>query len=180
MQYTYDITPEDFVALNMYFVAHDPVIQKSTRKLRMGGTMLVFFGGLIFMLAIDMFTPLAVVVYAVAAGLVYWILPKRINLNVKRNVQRTLKTASSKSICGPKTFTVEEKTCTLTGEEENSTYEYGAFSKVIDDTDDVYLFLDDVSALIIPHSAFESEAARAGFVSDISTKIEAAKAENTP
>ena len=56
MQYTYDITPEDFVALNLYFYEHDPVIQKSTQKLRMGGTMLVFFGGLVLMLALDSFT----------------------------------------------------------------------------------------------------------------------------
>ena len=180
MQYTYDIAPEDFVALNMYFVEHDPVIQKSTQKLRMGGTMLVFFGGLIFMLAINMFTPLAVVVYTIAAGLVYYILPKRIQRNVRKNVERTLKTASSKSICGPKTFTMDEKSCTLTGEEENSTYGYDAFSKVIDDKADVYLFLDDVSALILPHSAFADDGARQAFITDISAKIEAAKAEKTP
>lgn len=180
MQYTYDIAPEDFVALNMYFVEHDPVIQKSTKRLRTGGTMLVFFGGLIFMLAINMFSPLAVVVYAIAAGIVYFILPKRIQHNVKKNVERTLKTASSKSICGPKTFTLDEKTCTLAGEEENSTYGYEAFSKVVDDKEDVYLFLDDVSALILPHSAFADDGARQAFLTGISAKIEAAKAEKTP
>ena len=180
MQYTYDITPEDFVALNLYFYEHDPVIQKSTQKLRMGGTMLVFFGGLVLMLALDSFTPLAVVVYGIAAALVYKFLPKRIVHNVRKNVDRTLKTASSKSICGQKTFTMDEKTCTLVGEEEHSSYEYSAISKIVDDKEDIYLFLDDVSALIIPHRAFADGQARADFVTGISAKIEAAKAEKNP
>lgn len=180
MQYTYDIVPEDFVALNIYFAENDPVVKKSFQKLRVGATTLVFFGGLIFMLALNMFTPFAVVVYGIAAGLVYKFLPKQLNRNMRKNVERTLKAASSKAICGPKTFTMEEKTCSLVGEEEHSTYEYGAFSKVVEDKAHVYLFLDDVSALILPFRAFADEAARSAFLSGISAKIEAAKAAKTP
>ncbi len=180
MQYTYDITPADFIALNLYFVEHDPVIRRSSQKLRWVGTMLVFFGGLLLMLALGSLSPFAVVVYAAAAVLVYLLLPKRISHNVRKNVERTLKTASSKSICGQKTFTMGEDRCTLTGEEENSSYEYGAFSKVVEDREEIYLFLDDVSALIIPHRAFADEAGRQAFLTGISAKIEAAKAEKTP
>lgn len=180
IQYTYDIVPDDFVALNVYFAENDPVMKKSFQKLRMGATMFVFFGGLIFMLALNMFTPLAVVVYGVVAALVYIFLPKRFYHSMKKNVERTIRSASSKSICGPKTFTMDEKTCSLVGEEENSTYEYSAFSRIEVDREHIYLFLDDVSALILPFRAFADETARGGFLSGISAKIEAAKAEKTP
>ncbi len=179
-QYTYDIVPDDFLALNIYFAENDPVVKKSIQKLRTGSTMLVFFGGLIFMLALNMFTPLAVVVYGVAAALVYKFMPKMLYRNMRKNVERSLKSASSKSICGEKTFTMDEKTCTLVGEEEHSTYEYTAFSKVVEDKQHCYLFLDDVSALIVPFRAFADEAGRSAFLAGISAKIEAAKAEKTP
>lgn len=179
-QYSYDIVPDDFLALNIHFTETDPVVKKSVQKLRMGATMLVFFGGLIFMLALNMFTPLAIVVYGIAAALVYKFLPVQLRRNMRKNVERTLKSASSKSICGPKTFTMEEKTCSLVGEEENSTYEYSAFSKIEQDEGHIYLFLDDVSALILPDRAFADAQARSDFLSGISAKIEAAKAEKKP
>lgn len=77
MQYTYNIEPADFVALNIHFAANDPVIQKSFKKLRTGATMFVFFGGLILMLTLNMFTPVAVAVYGALAIMVYWGLPDR-------------------------------------------------------------------------------------------------------
>ena len=177
MQYTYHITPEDFIALNIYFAENDPVVKKSFQKLRMGATMLVFFGGLIFMLALNLFTPLAVVVYGIAAALVYVFLPRRFYHSMRKNGERTTRNASSKPICGEKTFVMDEKTCSLIGEEENSSYEYSAFSKVIPDKEDIYLFLDDVSALIIPNRAFADDQARENFLTGISAKIEAAKTE---
>ena len=55
MQYTYHITPEDFIALNIYFAENDPVVKKSFQKLRMGATMLVLFWGLVFMVGLELF-----------------------------------------------------------------------------------------------------------------------------
>lgn len=179
MQYTYNIEPADFVALNIHFAANDPVIQKSFKKLRTGATMFVFFGGLILMLTLNMFTPVAVAVYGALAIMVYWGLPRVFKSNMKKNVERTLRSAANKSICGEKTFTMDEDTCNLKGENEDTSYPYSAFSRVVEDVNHYYLFLDDVSALIIPFRAFENGQERQAFITAIREKIDAAKAENS-
>lgn len=178
MQYQYEITPDDFVAFNVYFAETDPVIRKTQQKLRRGTTMLVFFGGLIFMLALDHFTPVAVILYGALAAFWFWLYPRWVHRNLKKNVDRTIKSASNKSICGSKTFTMDETSCTLTGENENSTYEYSAFQKTVDDGGHIYLFLDDISALIIPARAFPSDDAKAAFLADFTARMQRAKSAN--
>ena len=65
MELQYEIQEQDFIDYNMYFIDHDPLIQKTMRKLSIMMAGLVLVGGMALMYVFDALSVLSVVVYLV-------------------------------------------------------------------------------------------------------------------
>lgn len=178
MKLNYEITPADFVAFNIYFAEHDPVLSKQTAKLRVTASMMVVGFGLLLMFITGGLRPVSVAVYVVLAALTYLLFPRYYRYLLKRNVDRTLRAAANRAVCGPKTLTLDDENVSLTGENESSVYPYSGFHKLCEDEGHYYLFLDDVSALILPFTAFADEAAKQAFYAFFTEKTQIGAGEN--
>ncbi len=177
MELQYEIKEQDFIDYNMYFIDHDPLIQKTMRKLSMIMAGLVLVGGLALMYMFDAISALSIVVYLALAGVCFLIGPAWFKRSARKNVRRTIQRAVNKHICGAKTMRLTEEGVQLVGESEDSLHPYHAFKRVLPVQNQVYLYLDDLSALIVPNTAFSGDAEKQEFISKLEAHIAKAKVE---
>lgn len=175
MELNYTIQEQDFIDYNMYFIEHDVLTQKTIRRMQLLLAGLVLVGGLALMYCFDSLNTLSVIVYAVFAVGAYFYAPWAFRQRAKKNVKLTIKRAMNKHICGAKTLTADADGVSLTGEGEESRYTYDAFKRVTAAPNQVYLYLDDLSALIVPNSAFFDQAQKEQFIRMVETRITDAK-----
>ncbi len=178
MELQYEIKEQDFIDYNLYFIEHDVLMQKTIRKLSFVMAGLVLLGGMGLMYAFKSLTILSVVVYAVLAVACFFLVPAWMKRTARKNVRRTIQRAVNKHICGTKTLRLLDNGVQMVGESEDSLHPYQAFKRVVCAKDQVYLYLDDLSALIVPNRAFTDEAAKQAFVRILEERMEQAKAEH--
>lgn len=154
MELNYEITEKDFVDYNMYFIDHDPLTQKSIRNMSIMLAGLVIVGGTGLMYLVGALSPVSIAVYLVLAIACFFAGPALFKRKARKNVHLTIKRAANKHICGPKTLRLTDKGVQLVGESEDTLHPYEAFKRVTAAQNQVYLYLDDLSALIVPNSAF--------------------------
>ena len=175
MELHYEITEQDFVDYNLYFIAHDAMTQKTIRRMSTLTAVLVLVGGTALMYLLDTLSPVSVGMYVVLAAVCFFGCPAWFTHKARKNVHRTIERASNRHICGPKTLRLTDTGVQLVGESEDSSYPYAAFQRVITAEKQVYLYLDDLSALIVPRRAFPDEEARRTFVRMLEGRITEAK-----
>ena len=175
MELHYEITEQDFVDYNLYFIAHDAMTQKTIRRMSTLTAVLVLVGGTALMYLLDTLSPVSVGMYVVLAAVCFFGCPVWFTHKARKNVHRTIERASNRHICGPKTLRLTDTGVQLVGESEDSSYPYAAFQRVITAEKQVYLYLDDLSALIVPQRAFPDEEARRTFVRMLEGRITEAK-----
>ncbi len=178
MELQYEIKEQDFIDYNMYFINHDVLMQKTMRKLSIVMAGLVLLGGMGLMYVFDSLTTLSIVVYAVVAASCFFLAPAWFKHAARKNVKRTIQRAVNKHICGAKTLRLLDNGVQMVGESEDSLHPYQAFKRVVCAQNQVYLYLDDLSALIVPNTAFAGDAAKQEFVSTLEARIAKAKGEN--
>lgn len=175
MELHYEITEQDFIDYNLYFIAHDAMTQKTIRRMSTLTAVLVLVGGTALMYLLDTLSPVSVSMYVVLAAVCFFGCPVWFTHKARKNVHRTIERASNRHICGPKTLRLTDTGVQLVGESEDSSYPYAAFQRVITAEKQVYLYLDDLSALIVPRRAFPDEEARRTFVRMLEGRITEAK-----
>lgn len=175
MELHYEITEQDFIDYNLYFIAHDAMTQKTIRRMSTLTAVLVLVGGTALMYLLDTLSPVSVGMYVVLAAVCFFGCPVWFTHKARKNVHRTIERASNRHICGPKTLRLTDTGVQLVGESEDSSYPYAAFQRVITAEKQVYLYLDDLSALIVPQRAFPDEEARRTFVRMLEGRITEAK-----
>lgn len=175
MELNFEITEKDFVDYNMYFIAHDALTQKTMRKMSWMMAGLVVVGGTGLMYLVDSLTPVSVAVYLALAVACFFGTPVMFKRKARKNVHLTIQRASNKHICGPKTLTLTDEGIRLVGESEDSLHPYTAFKRVTAAQDQVYLYLDDISALIVPNRAFADPADKENFIHTLEARIAEAK-----
>lgn len=177
MELQYEIQEQDFIDYNMYFIDHDPLIQKTMRKLSIMMAGLVLVGGMALMYVFDALSVLSIVVYLALAGACFFIGPAWFKRSARKNVRRTIQRAVNKHICGTKTLRLLENGVQLVGESEDTLHPYEAFKRVVAAQNQVYLYLDDLSALIVPNTAFLGDDHKQEFITKLETEMEKAKAQ---
>ena len=175
MELHYEITEQDFIDYNLYFIAHDAMTQKTIRRMSTLTAVLVLVGGTALMYLLDTLSPVSVGMYVVLAAVCFFGCPAWFTHKARKNVHRTIERASNRHICGPKTLRLTDTGVQLVGESEDSSYPYAAFQRVITAEKRVYLYLYDLSALIVPRRAFPDEEARRTFVRMLEGRINEAK-----
>lgn len=174
MELNYEITEQDFVDYNMYFIDHDLLTQKTLRRMRLIMAGLVIAGGALLMYLLDTLNAVSTLVYVALAAVVYWYAPRGFKNKARKNVHQTIRRATNKHICGPKRLTADQDGVRLTGEGEDSSYPYSAFKRVTEAERQVYLYLDDLSALIVPNGAFQDAEHKSSFLAFLRSRIEQA------
>lgn len=177
MELQYEIKEQDFIDYNMYFIDHDVLMQKTIRKLSIIMAGLVLLGGTALMYVFDSLNAVSIVVYAAVAASCFFLAPAWFKRSARKNVRRTIQRAVNKHICGTKTLRLLDGGVQMVGESEDSLHPYSAFKRVVCADKQVYLYLDDLSALIVPNTAFADDAAKQEFVSTLESCMEKAKAE---
>lgn len=179
MQLKYTVTEQDFVDYNMDFIEHDKGTQQMIHRTQLMMVLLVLVGGTALMSVLHALSALSIAVYLALAAGVYFYLPMAFKSKVRKNVHRTIRRSNNKDICGEKTLTITEDSVNLSGENENSTYPFEAFDRVAVGARQLFLHLDDITALIIPNAAFADDGERRAFVESFEEHIQAAKAKKS-
>lgn len=177
MELQYEIKEQDFIDYNMYFIDHDVLMQKTIRKLSFVMAGLVLLGGTALMYVFDSLSAVSIVVYLALAGACFFLAPAWFKRSARKNVRRTIQRAVNKNICGAKTLRLLDNGVQMVGESEDSLHPYEAFKRVVCAPNQVFLYLDDLSALIVPNIAFADDTAKQEFVNTLETRMAKAKAE---
>ncbi|MDO4270064.1 MAG: YcxB family protein [Eubacteriales bacterium] len=171
MELKYDITKEDYIAFNLNYYTHNAVVQRSILTTRVATAVIVLLAGTALMVWLNLFPPLAIVVYVALAALCFFGTPWYMRHKMIKNVDRILSRANNKSACGPKTLVLRENDFELIGENEDTTYQYEVVQRTASDEGHYYIFVDEFSALIVPFSAFADETQKQEFYARITAHI---------
>lgn len=170
MEITYDITAEDYIAFNLYYMRTNPASRRNILKARIQGVVLILAGGGLCGYMSGKYTPLLIGIFALAAVLYAIFIPRTITKKVVNNVRKMLKQAGGVA-CGQKTLSLEEDRFRLKGAGEDSLYEYAAVQQVATDEAHYYIFTGVIEALIVPFTAFADEKAREAFMLDFNRRV---------
>ena len=172
MELHYDITKQDYIDFNLNYYVNNAVVQRSILLTRVMTAALVIVGGTALMYFVHGLSVFSVAVYVALAAVCFFGTPWYMKRKVVKNVDRILKNAKNKQLCGPKTLTLREDEFELVGENEGTVYKSGAVQRTASDDKHYYIFVDEFSAVIIPFSAFASEQQKREFYDRITANIE--------
>ena len=157
MELHYDITKQDFIDFNLNYYNNNAIVQRSIRTMRIATAAIVILGGSALMYWLHTLTPVSIAVY--------------MRHKMIKNIEKILKNAKNKQLCGPKTLTLRESEFELSGENEDTVYQYSAVQRTATDDKHYYIFVDEFSAVIVPFSAFENDAQKQEFYNKITANI---------
>lgn len=172
MELHYDITKQDYIDFNLNYYVNNAVVQRSILMTRIMTAALVIIGGTVLMYFVHGLSVFSVAVYVALAAVCFFGTPWYMKRKMVKNVDRILKNAKNKQLCGPKTLELRENEFELTGENEDTVYPYEAVQRTASDDKHYYIFVDEFSAVIVPFSAFENEQQKREFYDRITVNIE--------
>lgn len=170
MELQYDITKEDYIAFNLNYFNNNAIVQRSMLTTRIATAAICLLGGTGLMYWLKL-SPWSVVVYVALAAACFFGVPPYMRHKMVKNVDKILKNANNKQLCGSKTLMLEEETFRLVGENEDTTYQYEAVQRIATDETHYYVFVDEFSAVIVPFSAFKNDEQRMEFYDRITAFI---------
>ena len=153
MELHYDITKQDFIDFNLNYYNNNAIVQRSIRTMRIATAAIVILGG------------------SALAAVCFWGTPRYMRHKMIKNIEKILRNAKNKQLCGPKTLTLRESEFELSGENEDTVYQYSAVQRTATDDKHYYIFVDEFSAIIVPFSAFENDAQKQEFYNKITANI---------
>ena len=171
MELHYNITKQDFIDFNLNYYNNNAIVQRSIRTMRIATAAIVILGGSALMYWLHTLTPVSIAVYVALAAVCFWGTPRYMRHKMIKNIEKILKNAKNKQLCGPKTLTLRESEFELSGENEDTVYQYSAVQRTATDDKHYYIFVDEFSAVIVPFSAFENDAQKQDFYNKITANI---------
>lgn len=175
MQANYEITADDYLAFNLSFLKNDKRLRGRLRRSQIMGTILILAAGGVYYGLAQHPSGAALGAFVFAAFVYALFIPFSVRNSVQKHVLTVLKKGSG-TACGEKTLTLEEDQVRLTGEGEDSAYDYTAIDHIVTDKAHYFLFLGPMEALIVPFRAFADADEREAFVTALQSKMDAAKA----
>ncbi len=171
MELQYNITQQDYIDFNLNYYVNNAVIQRSILMTRIATAVIVILGGTALMYWVKGLSVWSVLVYLILAAVCFFGTPWYMKRKVVKNTERILRNARNKQLCGPKTLTLREDSFELSGENEDTTYQYEAVQRTASDDKHYYIFVDEFSAIIVPFSAFSDQTQKQEFYDRITVNI---------
>ena len=122
MELHYDITKQDFIDFNLNYYNNNAIVQRSIRTMRIATAAIVILGGSALMYWLHTLTPVSIAVYVALAAVCFWGTPRYMRHKMIKNIEKILKNAKNKQLCGPKTLTLRESEFELSGENEDTVF----------------------------------------------------------
>ena len=126
MELQYNITQQDYIDFNLNYYVNNAVIQRGILMTRIATAVIVVLGGTALMYWVKGLSVWSVLVYLILAAVCFFGTPWYMKRKVVKNTERILRNARNKQLCGPKTLTLREDSFELSGENEDTTYQYEA------------------------------------------------------
>ena len=120
MELHYDITKQDFIDFNLNYYNNNAIVQRSIRTMRIATAAIVILGGSALMYWLHTLTPVSIAVYVALAAVCFWGTPRYMRHKMIKNIEKILRNAKNKQLCGPKTLTLRESEFELSGENEDT------------------------------------------------------------
>ena len=128
MELHYDITKQDFIDFNLNYYNNNAIVQRSIRTMRIATAAIVILGGSALMYWLHTLTPVSIAVYVALAAVCFWGTPRYMRHKMIKNIEKILRNAKNKQLCGPKTLTLRESEFELSGENEDTVTSIRLFS----------------------------------------------------
>ena len=128
MELHYNITKQDFIDFNLNYYNNNAIVQRSIRTMRIATAAIVILGGSALMYWLHTLTPVSIAVYVALAAVCFWGTPRYMRHKMIKNIEKILRNAKNKQLCGPKTLTLRESEFELSGENEDTVYSIRLFS----------------------------------------------------
>lgn len=170
MEWTYQITADDFVAFNHHFVRTNRFARSNVIRARIQGSVMILAAGGLFGSLSNNLTPIYCALIVVCAVLYFLFIPKYLMRNIATKVRRMIE-KSSGGICGEKTFSLLDGQIRLVGEKEDNAYDYDTVLQIVTDTDRYYIYVGEMESLIVPFTAFADPAQREQFYRLLCEKV---------
>ncbi|WP_415314153.1 YcxB family protein [Clostridium perfringens] len=153
----YKNSVDDFIKWGMYSFKKDLSIQKRINLLRIIIPSIIIFTFTLIILSdrshkINI-TFLIVCIIVILLWVIFY--PKIIEFKYNNQLKRTF--SSSKRICSEKVLTIDQYGIRNKSKDGFAKFSWNEIEKVIDLDTYIYIYIDDLSAIIIPSSAFENE-----------------------
>lgn len=156
MTVEYTLTPDDYVAFNLYLSKHDPALKKRILLLKIAGAAgIVLLGVLVGRFALHgKYFPSLLVFFALAALFVLYV-NNQAKSSLTKQVELLLETAENTAL-GDKTLTLADTGLTLSSAAGTERFAPEAIGSVIRDKQHLFILTHDKQAIAVPLSAFES------------------------
>ncbi|KZR58940.1 YcxB family protein [Pseudobacillus badius] len=163
MKLSYELTKEDYLAFNLYYIKNSAAITKSLFAQR-------FFPPIAFLVLPFIFTGITgeflvglSVVFMLTA--VAWMMfyPRYFYWHVKNGVNKALNEGKNENLIGEHTFTLHEDGFIEKNKVEERKVSWSGIEKVAENEEYYFLFFSSMSAYILPKRAFADEEAKRQF-----------------
>ena len=171
LELNYNITKQDYIDFNLNYFNNNAVVQRSIWMMRVATAIIVIIGGSVLMYWLHALTVVSGFVYLALAAACFFGTPWYMRHKMVKNVEKILKNAKNKQLCGPKTLILRDDDFELRGENEDTVYQYDAVQRTASDDKHYFIFVDEFSAIIVPFEAFGSMDEQRSFYERITKNI---------
>lgn len=165
--FEYALTREDYINFNVHFYKTSKTMQRSMWTARI--LLLVIAGVLPFVLT----NPVNIVLILVTGALgiaVFIYYPKLIDRQMMKRIYKMLDEDNRGDLFASRTVVFKDELIEARTEHANTTYLWSGVINILEDADYIYMFVNRVTALILPKTLFKNEAEQIKFLSYCKTK----------
>jgi hypothetical protein len=185
VEFTFDLTPDDFLAWARRWAERSPVLREQMRRSRVSAVLLLaLIGpvlGLLFLLDGELAGFAFAVVASWIAAAVFWFMwPTRFRAAVRKNADKQM-ALENPAVFGSKRYAFDAQGLRFSGVHSGGYAYWTMVTDVDSDENGVYLGVSAASAHIIPARAFTSPAAMSEFAGQAGPWFAAARPQaDTP
>ncbi len=166
----YMLSNEDYIKFNLFHFGNSPVIKR--QRLLLLIVMPVIMLSLVFFL-IDRWDATTLVPIALLTVVWFFLYPRLVNRAIARNVNKLINEGQTNEFIGERSLTLQDSAMRIESQGRVAEIAYANIQRIAEDADRIYIYIGAISAVIIPVSAFASNADKQGFLNTLKQKVTA-------
>lgn len=173
MNIEYNITESDYVDFQLNYLEVSDVLKKSFFKTKI---ILIFFYGFIFIniciyfrnnILLALIANILLIIFASLQIITY---EKRTKNKIIKRLMKVIKKDDMKSLFGKKRVSIDNDKLSYFEDARGSVFSLSEIKKILTSNNSLFLYLDEISAIIIPKRAFNSDGEIRDFIKYIESK----------
>jgi hypothetical protein len=166
----YDLTKEDYIAFNMHYLDHSPIIKRSLFIQRYVVALVFLAFPFIFsnMSGVPLLLPLIVYGAIFIAWIVYY--PRYFKATTKKRILRMIDEGSNDNLFGPRSMILSESGVEEISDHGESRSSWRSIEKIDETVDYIYIYISSINAYLVPIRAFEGRTQKDEFLQRLKDK----------